>query len=343
VNISKLSGNSSGFSKATVTSTTGTDPTPPKDAYVIEIPNTALVAAPAPFKTLDHSLPGEQPSLLQGTNHPPIVGLAKGSCPTGTIDVIWIVMPGKNWCSRPSDPGHPTSRTCTDTDNAYGTATVTLGQDGKYTVSGANFKLDGTNGDPISFTLTGGTCSDGVMTFIRQSDSATIKVSLTPQSGVFFGDEPEKAIVGLIQPDSNIDLTDMLTNGKQFRGMYFNSRYEYNACTTDADCTKGGTCVSGDCAGPETDLIYATADGTKIIGKQYTNIDNGTLASWSCPLTFDNSTQPTHGLIRAKLTDADGTHDIVLLVRKINEKYFAFMISDNWWSMHGHNVFAIEQ
>ncbi len=301
-NWSELTGNSSGFLKLNVTNTTDTNITPPVTAYAIEVPDTVLIAAPGPFTQLDH---GDGWTQL-GTNNPPVLAIAKSSCPTSGGNFIWINMPGSTWKSYQ--------------DNAYGTATLTV-SNGNYNVAVDTFKLDGTS--DVSFTLSGCSCSDGVIS-CQSQEEGLVRTSFTP-SGVFFVDTANNGVVGFALSDSNIDLTDLVANGRTLKGFYFNSLYGYGTWSV-----------------PETDPMYAVADGSKFTPVIFTDIEQGETMTMTGTY-FQPTTQPMPGLIRGTLHDADGDHDAVMAVRKINGKFFVFGISDNWPSMHGHNFLMLEK
>lgn len=296
--VTPLTGNSAGISKMVITSTTDTNLTTPASAYAIEVPNTALMAATAPFITDNNT----ELSL-----HPPIFAAAQGSCPSTGADLIWITMPSASWCPS-AGSNNPQGNGCPSADNAYGTASISV-SGGTYTVNVTPNKLDGSQGSG-AFTLSGCTCSEGVIQ-CTDSNSKPVRIAFTP-SGVFFVDTSDNAIAGIVQPDTNIDLADFLKNGRSFKGL----RY----VPLDSLASVGVV--------QNTQPASVTADGTQLNAHPFSDIDNGTLSTEGGTINFNNASQPLPGLIRAKFTSACGsTSDIVMAVRRINDKYVGLLIT----------------
>jgi len=338
--VSALSGNSAGISKLSVTSTT--DPgltTLPQSAYVVELPNTALLVATAPF--YNSAFSGTQLSI-----RPPVFAAAQGSCPSSGATVNWIIMPPANWCSTTSDAnplGNNGNGCSSGADNAYGTAQITV-SGGTYTIAINSYDLAGDR-DPNSPTLTGGTCSNGV---IQWSDSSgnPVRVSFTP-SGVFFVDMPQQAIVGIVQPSSNVDLNDFL-NGRTFKALYHTALDSAGIFTTQSSCAAGGgTWVTGTCGTHSTQPVSATTDGTTFTGQGFSNIDNGTASQGGGSIGFANATQSAPGLISATFTSVGTTQStpMVMAVRQVNGKYVALIVTSSPLATlgGGFNILAVEQ
>jgi hypothetical protein len=333
--VSGLAGNSAGISKLSVTSTTDPGLTPPASAYVVEVPDTALLVATAPFFT---DVSGNQDSIS-----PPVFAVAQGSCPSTGVTLNWITMPPASWCPT-AGANSPLGNGCPTADDAYGTAVISV-SGGTYGISVTPYRLDGTPGSG-AFNLSGCTCTNGL---IQCTDSGNnpVRIAFTP-SGVFFVDTPSNAFAGIVQPDSNIDLADFL-NARTFKGMWYTSLDSGGIFNSQSDCTShGGTWISGTgCGTHSTQPIFATTDGTQLTGHPYSDIDNGTASTQGGSINFANASQPVPGLIRATFTSACGgpTSDIVVAVRQVNNKYVGLIITHSPCTTFdvGFNVLAIEQ
>jgi hypothetical protein len=342
-----LTGGSSGFSKLTVTSSNDPDVITPVYAYELEIPNTMIMAAVPPFYTFNQS--GE----VQASIHGPVVAAAQGSCPTsGTTTVNWIVMPSDNWC--PALGSDIATGTCPAADYAFGTAVITV-SDGAYTVTVTPYHLNDTSPDP-QFSLSSCTCSEGVIECM-DPNSHPVRIAFTP-SGVFIEDTVGNGVVGVVQPDSNIDLNDFLANGNSFKGIIFDSWEDYyNPCTSDSQCVdqngiSGGKCLdaygTGYCGVPETKPVSITADGTELNARSYSSLDTGALNTEVSTVDFSSAVQLAPGLIIANLTPActgGTTFPIAMVVTQIDNKYVAFTLSHSTCPTFdtAFNVLAVQQ
>lgn len=329
--VSPLTGISAGFSKLNITSSSDTNITLPASAYEIEIPNTMVMAAVAPFYTFNQS------GTVQLSIHGPVVAAAQGSCPSdGTTTVNWVVMPDENWC--PAAGANISTGTCSSADNAYGTAVITVSS-GTYAISVTPYHLDGTAGEAVS--LSSCTCSSGVIQ-CTDSKSKTVHIAFTP-SGIFIMDTEKHGITGVVQPASNINISNFLTSGNSFKGMVFDSWEDYyDGCTSDTDCSgshngvSGGKCLGNDghgygyCGVPETKPVSVTADGTNLNAQTYSDIDNGTLNTEVTAVNLSGASQPSPGLLKTSITypstgcNIPGTFPMVMVVTQINNKYVAF-------------------
>ena len=336
---SQLTGNSAGLSKLSITSSTDTNITTPASAYKLEIPDTMVMAAVAPFYTFNHN------GQVQLSVHGPVVAAAQGSCPsTGTTYVDWVMMPSDTWC--PTASSVIATGICTSASNAYGTAQITV-SGGTYTINVTPYHLDGSPGSSVP--LSSCTCSGGVIQ-CTDSNNNPVRIAFTP-SGIFIMDTPSYGVAGFVQPTSNINIGDLLVNGRSFKGMNFTPWDDYyDGCTSNNDCNvygiSGGTCLSGHCGVAETSPVSITADGTKLNALQYTNIDNGALSTSGGSINFAGASQPTPGLITATVTAACGsTFPIVMAVNQINGKYVAFVLSHSTCPTFDSpfNVLAMEQ
>ena len=332
--VTGLTGNSAGISKVSVTSTTDPSLTPPTSAYAVEIPNTALLVATGPF-VVDVS--GNQDSI-----HPPVFAVAQGSCPSTGANLNWITMPPATWC--PTDTAIGPLNGCSSADDAYGTAVITV-SGGTYGISVTSFKLDGSPGSG-SFDLSGCTCADGLIQCTDGSNNP-VRISFTP-SGVFFVDTPSSAFAGIVQPDSNIDLTDFLKFARTFKGLWYTSLDSLGIFNNQSDCeSNGGTWINGTtCGTHSTQPISAGTDGTQLSGHPYSDVDNGTPSAQGGSIDFASASQPAPGLIKATFTSACGppTSDIVLAVRQVNNKYVGLILTHSPCTTFdvGFNVLAIE-
>lgn len=337
-----LSGNSSGISKLTLTSTTDTSiGTLPQTAYAVQVPNTALLVATPSFVTFN----GSRDSI-----QPPVFAAAQGSCPTTGATLNWVMMPPNTWCPTATAYSPLASGSGCSSSNvglAYGTAVMSV-SGGSYGITVTPYHLDGTADSAFSFSNC--SCGSGVVQCIDPSTSKPNRIAFTP-SGVFFIDTPNSAVAGVVQPDANIDMSDFLKSGRQFKGLWYTAldSIGYNSSAT---CTANGgrwfSAVS-QCGLHTTQPIKATTDGTQLIGNPFVDIDAGTLSTQGGNINFANSTQPAPGLIKAKFT-ANGcsqTSDIVMAVRQINGKYVGLILTHTPTPCTtfdvGFNVFTIEQ
>ncbi len=346
-NLISLTGNSSGFSKLNITSSTDPNITTPTSAYELEIPSTMIMAAVAPFYTFNHS------AEVQLSIHGPVIAAAQGSCPSaGTTTVNWIIMPNENWC--PAVGANIATGPCATADNAYGTAVITVSSGGTYTINVTPYHLDGSDGNSVS--LSGCSCSGGVIQ-CTDAYNSPVHIAFTPL-GIFIEDTASYGIVGVVQPASNIDISSngLLANGNSFRGMVFDSWDDYyDGCTTDSDCNiygiSGGTCLSGHCGVPETQPISVTADGTNLNAVTYSDIAAGSLNTDVSVVDLSTASQPSPGLITTTITspttgcNIPGSFPFVMVATQINNKYVAFAISHSTCPTFDmpFNVFTIEQ
>jgi hypothetical protein len=335
--LSALAGNP-GISKLSVTSTTETGLTPPQSAYMIEAVNTALLVAHAPIYTT--------PSGTQQSIQPPTFATMQGSCPSTGVNVNWIAMPSANWCSAAGDPNPLVNGGCTSGDNAFGTAVISV-SGSTYGITVTSYRLDGTEDPGGPFTLSGFSCINGLIQG-TDSDGHPVRISFTP-SGVFFMDMPNEAIVGIVQPSSNIDMVDFLKSGRTFKAIYHTALDSSQIFNTQDDCTlHDGVWISGTCGTHATQPASVITDGTHLTGHPYSDIDNGTLISTQGgTISFATSSQGTApGLITGTFTDfGGGSSPIVMAVRQVNNKYLALIIthSPNATLGGGFNVLAAEQ
>ena len=320
-----LAGNAAGFTKLTYTASSDPGVSAGTTAYEIEIPGTAVMAVPGPFTLLNNG----DDNLYFGSNNPPVMAIAQGTCPTSSGSFNWVLIPPTGWCS-----GDDASGTCPNGSSigaAYGTAQITVSS-GSYDMTVQRYYLNGAS--QASFTMTNATCSGGVITG-TDSLGRSLNVSFTP-SGLFFIDLPRGhgSMVGAYASTS-VDFADFLASGRTFVGWNFLSI---------RDLVSGGSPYSAPVAAP----VYATTNGTTINGTSFTNLDSGTLESGSdTGATLNLVSQPSPGLIRYTAAMSDGTHDGVFVIKQIGGKYYFFSVTDHWDrsgadEMAGENIFGIE-
>ena len=329
----RLSGNSTGFTKLDVTSSTDRTITLPATAYEIEIPGTMLMAATPPFGIIDPT------TSALASQHGPVVAATQGSCPAnGTAThVNWVLMPTSGWCPANNTPNMPPDGgTCTTADYAYGTATIATDASGNYAVSTIAYHLDdlpGTAGTTSAFSSC--SCSSGLIQCTDPSNSnSRARMAFTP-SGIFIMDTLNNGIAGVVQ--SNItaaNYMDFYANGNAFRGMEF---YAYDNYLN----------VGGPVASP----LYLTGDGTKLNAYQYTDVDSGSLTPLISSVFFNNGNTVAPGLITTTFTNCDGSiSNMATAITKVGGQYIAFSISYSPGGgagncsqyTHGNNILAVQ-
>ncbi len=319
-----LAGNATGFTKLTYTASTDPGVTAGATAYEIEMPGTMVMAVPGPFTQLNNG----DGILYVGSNNPPVMAIAQGTCPTSSGSFNWIMVPPKGWCS-----GGDAQGTCPDgpgsVGSAYGTAQITVSGT-YYDMTVQPYYLSGT--PQASFTMTGATCSSGVITG-TDSLGRTLNVAFTP-SGLFFIDLPrgKGSMVGA-DASTPVDFTNFLKNGRTFIGWSFMSIRDFNNPSYTA---------------PDTSAVQAVANGTTIIGSSFLDLDSGVLQT-GAGTTLNLVSQPSPGLITYTTVESDGTHNGVFVIKQIGGKYYFFSIIDHWEGSHtgademaGQNIFGVE-
>jgi hypothetical protein len=319
-----LAGNATGFTKLTYTSSTDPGVTAGATAYEIEIPGTMVMAVPGPFSQLNNG----DGILYVGSNNPPVMAVAQGTCPTSSGSFNWIMVPPKGWCS-----GGDSQGTCPNGPGsvgpAYGTAQITV-SNGSYGMTVQPYLLSGTS--QASFTMTGATCSNGVITG-TDSLTRTLNVAFTP-SGLFFIDLPrgQGSMVGT-DASTPVVFADFLKNGRTFIGWSFMSIRDFNDPSYTA---------------PDTSAVQAVANGTTVNGSSFLDLDTGTLQT-GAGTTLNLVAQPSPGLITYTTVESDGTHNGVFAIKQIGGKYYFFSIIDHWEGSHtgademaGQNIFGVE-
>ena len=319
-----LSGNATGFTKLTYTTSTDPDVTPGASAYMIEIPDTVVMAVPGPFTQLNNG----DGILYAGSNNPPVMAVAQGECPTSSGSFNWVMVPPSGWCS-----GDDSQGTCANGPSsigpAYGTAEITV-LGGLYGMTVQPYLLSGTS--QPAFTMVGASCSGGV---ISGTDSLgrALRVAFTP-SGLFFIDLPrgQGSMVGA-DASVTVDFSEFLQNGRTFIGWNFMSIRDFQNPSYTA---------------PDTAAVLGIANGTTINGSSFLDLDSGTLQPYS-GATLNFVSQPSPGLVTYTNQESDGTHDGVFVIKQVAGKYYYFGITDHWEGTHtgademaGQNIFGIE-
>jgi len=274
------------FLELIVTSSTEPGFTAPAEAYALEYPDTVLLVKPA------------------GSGSDVIACVALGTCPTEDATYNWVDLLEEDWD--------------VTTDEAYGVTTSSVsGSD--FTFTHTKYDLYGTElGSPV--TETGFSCSGGEIT--RAGDDLVI--AITP-SGVFVGDNGpgEGGIVGMQAPASNIDLSDVLLSGREYRGITFED---------------------GSSSSDPTKPIWARPDGSgNLIGGEYEDpFEDGIEKTDHATITFGS--QASAGVVTATLTDSGSSTSkpMVFMINRIRSKYFIYGASLGG-DGHGANFLAIEQ
>ncbi|MEN8251915.1 MAG: hypothetical protein ABFS32_23540 [Bacteroidota bacterium] len=301
----ELTGNSEGFTELT---TIGDE-----KGYALVIPGVGLYAAQAPFEWVDHSLSGEPEDLQYLSKNPIISAISKdASCDyinsNMPFDFVTIQTPNAEWDSR--------------VDWAAGSGTITFNDaSSRYDINGSHYSLDGSVFNSFNFSAD---CVDGVI-LVDVGESEPLRLSLSTSGGYFVDDPKRGAIVGF-KSDSNVTASDVY--GMSLLSMRFHPDYGY------ADMTSS----------PETQPLKATiaVNGESVNVTHFKDIANGVMdESFDMPISFDEQLVP--GMIKGTITDADGTHDAIWIVRMLAGKYQIIQISDNWPSYSGYNVFMIEK
>jgi len=267
-----------------LTVTTTTGPGPAfTPKYALEFPGTALVIIPT------------------GSGNA-IVAAALGACPTVSASYNWVDLLDALWVPA---------------DQAYGVSLATV-TGSSFDFSNTNYRLDGSVYGTDS--VAGFTCSAGKLT--HPADPTVMVV--TP-SGVFIGDSGASvgAYVGMQAPVSNIDLSDVVVAGREYRGVDFED-------------------ASPDPTRDDTTPVWGRPDGSGgLNGGEWIDFEANIETTEAGTITFGAQTNP--GVVNATLTDGAGTTDMVLMINRINGKYFIYGAQKNTASGKGANFLAIEQ
>jgi hypothetical protein len=187
------------------------------------------------------------------------------------------------------------------------------------------YYLDGTQDTSytnIGKTLSGGTCSNGVISG-TDSNGNTLNISFS-SSGMFFIDLPhgKGSIVGAQALSSKVgSFSTIFQSGNTFVGWNFTA---YKSIHNDT--------LSTSYSGPMTEPVSATSsDGTTFTGTPFIDLPSGTLqtaqAAAASIAYVDENVSP--GLIHAQETDS-GTHNVYFIVNQISSKYYLYNITDHW-------------
>jgi len=239
-----------------------------------------------------------------GSDSDVIVGVAQGECPTQSAGYNIVEMPQPGWNYL--------------ANAAYETADVTISGTSldasvtSYLISGAG---TGTK------SVTGMTCSGGRIT--KAGDDMVIGIA--PSGAIIRDGGPgEGGFFGMQAPAASVDLADATVAGREFRGVLFNQ-----------DST-----VSDD-----TEPIWTRPNGTGgLTGGNYTNFEAGTEnTGGSVTITF--GAQDSAGIVNGTMVDHNNgsTADIVLMINKINGKYFIYGIAADPGDDKPELFIAVEQ
>lgn len=286
----------SGFLKLMVVDSTDTVAVPLSSVgYAFEFPGTAIFMKP----------PGTDPD----TRAVFLIANSASSGFTPGMAFNWLVIPSSIWDST--------------TSNALGNGTVTNVSGTAVTININEFMLDGTQtttGVDNFLTDQGA----GQMTGVDgSSDTLTFQVA---PSGAFMGDVTPPTptpiqvagFVGMKAPAASVNTADILTPGREFRGVLFR-----NADT------------------PHTETIWANViAGPVFQGGNYTDIEAGTTMQ---NVTIDLGTQVSPGVYSGTIDDpSPGVESAVFMVNQIGGKYLIFGIGAHT-STEPFNFMLIEQ
>lgn len=329
----RLSGNSTGFTKLDVTSSTDPTITLPATAYEIEIPGTMLMAATPPFGIIDPT------TSALASQHGPVVAASQGSCPAnGTAtNVNWILMPTSDWCPANNTPNMPPDGgICTQANYAYGTAAIAVDANGNYAISTTAYHLnDLPSTAGRTSTLSSCSCSSGLIQCTDPSNgNSPVRIAFTP-SGIFIMDTLNNGVAGVVQSDiTTANYMEFYANGNAFRGIEF---YAYDNYL--------------DVGGPVASPLYITGDGTKLNAYQYTDVDSGSLTPLITSVFFSNANTVAPGLITTTFTNCDGSiSNMATAMTKVGGQYIAFSISYSPGGgagncsqyTHGNNILVVQ-
>ncbi len=237
-----------------------------------------------------------------------IVAVALGPCPRVSATYNWVDLFVSTW--------NPT------TDQAYGVSVATVAGS-TFNFSNTNYLLDGSSLGTSA--VTGFTCSGGILRNSTDPTDPTVIVA-TP-SGAFIGDNGPGAggIVGMRAPASNIDWNDVVLAGREYRGVYFED---------------GNTDPAQDDTGP----LWGRPNGSGgLSGGDWSDFEGNVETTTPAPGTIRFVAQNSPGIVNATLTDGAGTTPMVLMINRINGKYFIYGAQTNTSSGNGANFLAIEQ
>ena len=200
------------------------------------------------------------------------------------------------------------------TDTAYGVTDTTIsGSD--FAFDSQFYLLDGSSNGTEN--ITGFSCSAGRIT--TSGDPLTIGV--TP-SGMLIGDHGPGAggFVGMHAPADPVDLDDLLAHGREFRGVVIKAK----------------------ATGEESEAVWARSDGLDgFLGGSYDDFEAGIEDTESTAITFD--AQPSPGVFNATQTETSGSSSLVIMVSRINGRYFIYGAGAGAPHTVASNFLVIEQ
>jgi hypothetical protein len=201
------------------------------------------------------------------------------------------------------------------TDPAFGTAGMSISGT-SFSFSITQYLLGATT--PSGTTnATGYTCSNGEITS-TQSGSAVMGV--TPSGVIAVDMGANGGAIGMLEPSADIGSTDILQQGREFRGFLFMTHPPNGSNGTPVD---------------KTQALWATTLGDNLItAGEYTDSAGDTTED-TCPggpscATLSLQTEVAPGEFPGILTDSHaGSHPFTLMINKINGKYMVFGFSYN--------------
>jgi hypothetical protein len=228
-------------------------------AYAFEVPGVAIVVQPA------------------GKNSAPVVGAEIGvGPPAGSSNVNWVDIPPSTW---------------NPTDAAYGTAVLDT-SNGSTGVAIDSFTLSGTDMGVYDNTYL---FQNGHL----QSADQTQNGVYTPDGVAIIDEGPAGGCIGVVQPSSDVDLTDVAS--QQYRGILF----------------KGGS---------HSQLVWAQPNGSGgLLGGNYTDVDTNTEnTSATSEVTFSFTGQSSPGLVQGTIAYSNETVPMACSINKAGGRYMIF-------------------
>ncbi|NNF97886.1 MAG: hypothetical protein HKM93_00765 [Desulfobacteraceae bacterium] len=199
-------------------------------------------------------------------------------------------------------------------DDAYGVTAMTIaGSDIDF--AHEFFLLDGTDagtGSSSDFT-----CADG-----RLTHPLNPEVFVATPSGLLITDNGPSlgGIVGMQAPAGPIDLADLTAAGREFRGVVFK--------------TSAGADV-------ETEAVWVRTDGSDgLITGNYVDIEAGVETTSLATVVLTTQTRP--GVIRMTRTEGTEINHSVIMVNRINGRYFIYGVGTGLPHHAGENYLVIE-
>ena len=293
-----------GFKKISITSSSDTTiplASYPLIAYGYEAAGTALVLKPA-----------DNPAANA------VMTLSRGDCiTTGSYTYNFVNLPGTAAWTQGTLGGAVGSQ-------AYGVANVTVGANGSsWTNTGPTSTWDLAGNFITPGNTTTAECALGVTLF----PGGTGKMFITA-SGLFIGDNGsgQGGFVGMKQPASAVNWTDVTASGRKFRGLVFKS---------------GALGTTGN---DRTQPVFADGDGMgNLNAGSYSNVETGIVAAGSGG-TIALTSQTTNGILQVSMTPAAGpAQPTTMMINTVNGKYVIFGIGWDTGTTAPYHFLLMEQ